>query len=227
MKSYDDVVQNLEFTKADGLMSAEGLLDDPALYYPSIDGITSSFIPSKIQLAFEYIELVKIYKVSIKTIIFHIRRIIRNELIKYQLIDEILIQLTIEDIENILNKIIKYEKSIDTFFFDKIKEKNENEKKKINENKRIEYEKRMIRKAKRENKDINYYLINGIELPNENEMIELKTMSKEQSFEIWKNKYSQNCYNYHFLKEKCCREATCGFIHTDISSSYGDAIAFG
>ena len=33
-----DVLHNLEFTKADGVMSAEGLLDCPALFAPCLDG---------------------------------------------------------------------------------------------------------------------------------------------------------------------------------------------
>ena len=32
--TYDDVESNLQLTQADGLMSAEGILDDPALYLP-------------------------------------------------------------------------------------------------------------------------------------------------------------------------------------------------
>ncbi|GFH48086.1 hypothetical protein CTEN210_04562 [Chaetoceros tenuissimus] len=32
--TYDDVLSNMRFTKADGIMSAEGILDDPALFLP-------------------------------------------------------------------------------------------------------------------------------------------------------------------------------------------------
>mmetsp|Transcript_19496 Transcript_19496/g.54361 ORF Transcript_19496/g.54361 Transcript_19496/m.54361 type:complete len:409 (-) Transcript_19496:1040-2266(-) len=36
--TYDDVVTNLEFTRADGIMSAEGILDNPALYLGRFGG---------------------------------------------------------------------------------------------------------------------------------------------------------------------------------------------
>ena len=32
--TYDDVVNNMEISSADGIMSAEGILDNPALFLP-------------------------------------------------------------------------------------------------------------------------------------------------------------------------------------------------
>ena len=40
--TYDDVAKNLQCTMADGIMSAEGLLDNPALYLPRLYSATHS-----------------------------------------------------------------------------------------------------------------------------------------------------------------------------------------
>ncbi len=50
-------------------------------------------------------------------------------------------------------------------------------------------------------------------------------MEKDKGFEIWKNKHSQHCYNYHFSPEGCHRERTCSFLHAD--PTYGETVSFG
>eukprot|EP00929_Paragymnodinium_shiwhaense_P119527 TRINITY_DN9143_c0_g1_i1.p1 TRINITY_DN9143_c0_g1~~TRINITY_DN9143_c0_g1_i1.p1 ORF type:complete len:483 (-),score=76.32 TRINITY_DN9143_c0_g1_i1:820-2232(-) len=42
VRSWDDVVANLELTGADGIMSAEGMLDDPCLFAPGVGMITAT-----------------------------------------------------------------------------------------------------------------------------------------------------------------------------------------
>lgn len=95
---------------------------------------------------------------------------------------------------------------------------------KKNESKRKDYEARMVRKAKREGlSDLNHYLNIGSQNPTVADIIELNEMPKEKAFEIWKNKYSQHCFSYHFDKQKCARERTCAFLHADalIGEAYG------
>ena len=75
--TYEDVKNNLEFTKADGVMSAEGILDNPALYVESLEGVSEETIErvkDKTNLALEYIELVRRYPATIRTVVFHTRR---------------------------------------------------------------------------------------------------------------------------------------------------------
>lgn len=52
--SYDDIISNLMFTGADGIMSAEGVLSDPKLF----DGGCSTR-SEKLQVSLEYIDLCK------------------------------------------------------------------------------------------------------------------------------------------------------------------------
>ena len=65
----------------------------------------------------------------------------------------------------------------------------------------------------------------GSENPTIDEIKELKSMLKDKGFEIWKNKHSQHCYNYHFSPEGCHRERTCSFLHAD--PTYGETVSFG
>ena len=84
---WDDVVKNLFDTQCDGVMSAEGILDNPALFSPSVK-LKNTFPPvlslnaydpnidniSKLHLANEYLMLVDQYPTKMKSIVFHIRR---------------------------------------------------------------------------------------------------------------------------------------------------------
>jgi tRNA-dihydrouridine synthase len=81
VRTGDDAECNLIASGADGIMSAEGLLDDPALFVRSSspDGV-----PSRLQLAFEYLGLVDSYPVPIKSVVFHVRRMAKQELTQFQ-----------------------------------------------------------------------------------------------------------------------------------------------
>ena len=82
----------------------------------------------------------------------------------------------------------------------------------------------MIRKAKREGlADLNHYLNIGSQNPTAADIQELSKMTKEEAFAVWKQKYSQHCYAFHFDKDRCPRERTCAFLHADalIGEAYG------
>jgi tRNA-dihydrouridine synthase 1 len=122
VKTYEDCVQNLEETDADGIMSAEGLLDDPALFIRQNTNIENSAYPDKLYLALEYLDLVRIYPVKIKSIIFHIRRIIREELMDFQLMEECIKCENDGDIRAIVERAIEYKKDKNNYIYDKDKE---------------------------------------------------------------------------------------------------------
>lgn len=77
VRTWDDVQQNLALTAANGIMSAEGLLDNPALFNggQAVDAL---------QLADEYLDLAEKHPVKMKSMVFHIRRMCRELLTTYQ-----------------------------------------------------------------------------------------------------------------------------------------------
>lgn len=221
------MINNIEFTGADGIMSAEGILDNPALFYNNCNNGDSSPSPDKVLLALEYIELVNKYPVKMKSIIFHIRRMIRDELIEYQLMDDVIQADSLIKVEKIVKQVHSHKVhggySHDIHKAKKMKEAAE--RRKVDEGKRKSYEERMIRKAKREGKSLDHYLQLGSDNPTIEEIQELKAMPDASRFEVWKQKHQQHCFAYHFNTDGCNRERTCSFLHAD--AGYSESVAFG
>lgn len=320
--SYEDVCNNLKYTQADGVMSAEGILDNPALYLnryaemnqdtiqvhsivqtesistiqgpadstekgekqirklakklreiealeqklqrnppggtnlsleemekiskkseiqQSLDRLASpsknyahpSFATQlcslqelechakdKLRLAMEYLSLVQLYPVKLRSIIFHIRRMLKQELMEYQLLEECIASANVNQIYTILEKMMQYRKNPLSFIYDVDKAKREKEaleKKRREEGKRKEYEARMIRKARREGKDdIEFYLRQGTCVPTWNEVQQLKSLPRDEQLQAWKkNNHSQHCMAYHLKQGGCDRDRACCFLHVD------------
>ena len=314
--TYDDVEKNLDDTKADGLMSAEGILDNPALFLSRLqndDSIPiqggdesfwkqrqekgeklfaklkkiekverklreaatkassqpeaaltpkekqrlakkskviaklakldesiflnsqtskhSSLITARVKysqlervandktlLALEYLQWVRHYPTTMRTIIFHTRRILKVELTTYQLLQDCLSCQTVDQVEAIIQKIRGYQSNPETFHYDKVKaqqEKDAIEKQKQEEGKRKAYEARMVRKAKREGKqDLEFYLRQGAVVPTEATVKELLTLPKEEQLRLWKERdHSQHCIGFHLGGGVCHRGRSCAFLH--------------
>ena len=317
VKSFEDCQKNLEFTKSDGIMSAEGILDNPALFLPrygtdmeqtikisnfgdataesssssagacadlkkrsklekrlrdlkqleikraqgepltaeqerklsnktklearlcDLQGDTvplsrsstassattsnisladlTAFANQKVNLANEYLALVRLYPISIRTIVFHIRRMLRDELTQYQLMDDCVAASSIGNVQKIVDQVQLYQRDPGSFHFDKEKALREKEalaKKKHEEGKRKRFEDRMIRKAKREGKDnLEFYLRVGALVPTKAVVARLKTMSHDDQLAEWKKNHSQHCMGYHL--STCQRDRGCAFLHVD------------
>ena len=187
-------------------------------------------IPSKLSLALEYLELVDKYPVKMKSVIFHIRRICREEFTDFQLMEDCVSCKNSEELKGVVKQALSY-KTLNNFIYDKDKEKKAKEileKRKREEGKRKLFEERMIRKAKREKKEnLHFYLSQGAQNPSIEKLAELKKLPKEIGFEIWKNNHSQHCYNYHFEVAGCHRDRTCSFLHHDPSFVDDGAVAYG
>jgi tRNA-dihydrouridine synthase 1 len=109
----------------------------------------------KLQLALEYLELATAYPVAIRTVIFHTRRMLKDTLVQYQLLEECLACENVQQVHDIVMRIKEYRASPASFTYDREKAKEVKvalERKKREEGKRKAYEARMMRKAKREGK---------------------------------------------------------------------------
>jgi len=173
----------------------------------------------KLVLANEYLALVRKYPVKIRSVIFHTRRIVKAELVRYQLLEDCLACETVDQIDAILKKIAGYRDNPDSFVFDQQKateEKEALERKKREEGKRKAFEARMIRKAKREGKvDLQHYLHIGAAVPSLEVVQRLREMPREDALAQWKQDHSQHCMSFHLDVEGCKRGRTCAFLHVD------------
>jgi tRNA-dihydrouridine synthase 1 len=323
--SFQNVEKNLQFTGADAIMSAEGILDNPALYLPhwgarheapnqmiAVPNLGPDTVPSngaglegekkakarrkiekrlreikrleesghsltkdelekvakkstlmssllaldvpnddpkkesvatsqvcldslyeaagsKLTVAREYVGLVLRYPVKIRSVVFHVRRILKDDLLKFQLMEELLVCEHIDQVQGILDRLEAYVSRPETFVYDQAKaneQKEALERKKREKGKRKEYEARMVRKAKREGKDPNHYLSIGAAVPTVDAVSRLKKMTREAALEAWKTDHSQHCLGYHLDPEGCKRGRSCAFLHVDVNDFVeGDEVA--
>jgi hypothetical protein len=176
----------------------------------------------KTLLALEYLQWVPHYPTTMRTIIFHSRRILKVELTTYQLLQECLdLCLSTGQSsrgEGIIQIIQGYQRNPDTFHYDKVKAQEAKEaigKQKQEEGKRKAYEARMVRKAKREGQqDLEYYyfLRQCAVVPTEASVEELLKLSKEEQLRLWKERdHSQLCIGFHLGGAVCPRGRSCAF----------------
>jgi tRNA-dihydrouridine synthase 1 len=175
----------------------------------------------KVQLALEYIQIVRQYPASMRTVVFHTRRILKVELATFQLMEECLSCKSVEAVETLVKTIRSYRENPGSFQYDLKKaqqEKDALERKKQEEGKRKAYEARMVRKAKREGKDLEFYLRQGAAVPTSETIQELRTLNKEKQLALWREReHSQHCMAFHL--EGCPRGHTCAFLHSSTQTS--------
>jgi hypothetical protein len=102
VRTHEDVAANKEFTGAQGVMSAEGLLDNPAIFAPPAQQ------PKKTALCLEYLDLAEKYPVKLKSLIFHCRRICRDEFNDFQLMEECVNSKTVADMRTVVFTAQRY-----------------------------------------------------------------------------------------------------------------------
>jgi tRNA-dihydrouridine synthase 1 len=176
----------------------------------------------KVLLGMEYLDWATIYPTTLRTVVFHIRRMCKAELVQYQQLQPCLQATSIDKIREILNRIIQYRINPETFVYDSQREQEEKDaiaRQKYEEGKRKAFEERMIRKAKREKKDDLFYYLNiGAELPTPKQMEHYLSLDRDALIPIWKEKHSQHCISYHMDPDKCQRGRACAFLHVDTTS---------
>jgi tRNA-dihydrouridine synthase 1 len=171
------------------------------------------------------LQLVRQYPTTMRTVIFHTRRILKVQLTTYQRMEECLGCKTIDDVEQVVSEIRGYQQNPGSFQYDLEKAKKEKEaleRKKIEEGKRKQFEERMMRKAKREGKtDIEHYLRVGAAVPTEETVYKLKLLSKEEQLQLWKDcDHSQHCMAFHIMGD-CPRGRGCAFLHLESKTKNG------
>jgi tRNA-dihydrouridine synthase 1 len=170
-------------------------------------------------MALEYLQWARHYPPTMRTVIFHTRRILKTELATFQLMDDCLNCQTMAQLETLVHKIRGYQADPASFRFDKAKEQAEKdavERKKQEEGKRKAYEARMMRKAKREGKtdDLDFYLRQGAVVPTAATVQELLTLPKPEQLQLWKDRdHSQHCIGFHLGGGNCPRGRACAFLH--------------
>ena len=173
----------------------------------------------KIALANEYLSLVRKYPMKIRSVVFHTRRMCKELLEKYQLMEDCIACTSIDAVEAVLSRCDGYIKHPGTFLYDQDKARKEKEaldRKKREEGKRKAYEARMIRKAKREGlADREHYLRVGAEVPDRETVTKLKLLPKDEALAIWKKNHSQHCMAYHLDDGGCKRDRACAFLHSE------------
>ena len=113
--TWEDVCSNLALTHADGVMSAEGILDNPSLFSPGAlentqngAGAGLAVGSSRLELAQEYLSLLEQFPAKMKSVIFHIRRMLKQELISYQMLDECLAAADVTAVRTIVEMCSDY-----------------------------------------------------------------------------------------------------------------------
>jgi tRNA-dihydrouridine synthase 1 len=67
VRCHEDCEENVSYTGADGVMTAEGILDNPQIFVPPADQ------KATLEIATEYLDLVEMYPTKLRTVVFHIR----------------------------------------------------------------------------------------------------------------------------------------------------------
>jgi hypothetical protein len=120
----------------------------------------------KVRVALEYLDFCEQYAgvgamPSASCIVFHVRRICRDALNQYQLMDECCRCKALPAVRLVLERAAKFCSGEEVFAFDEGKREREAEaaeRKKHEEGKRRAFEERMARKAKREDKPVAFFL---------------------------------------------------------------------
>jgi tRNA-dihydrouridine synthase 1 len=176
--------------------------------------------PTPLQLATEYMALAIKWNVPLRTLVFHVRRMLKNALTEYQLMGDMLEAKDADAVKRLIDQCAEFKKHGYKPDPDKArKEKEALELKKHREQTRKRYEERMVRKAKREGRVDDYYLKQGAAAPTADELRELKSMPPQAAWERWKERHAQHCYALHVGEGGCTRERTCAFLHADIAGA--------
>ena len=222
VRCFEDVESNLASTGADGVMSAEGLLDDPTLFAAGAAGARTE--EQRLEVALEYLDLVDRWPAAVKTVVFHVRRMCCAALARLQLLEDCLCAASVPDVRRVVLLALGYLRD-GGFVHDPDKEQRGREAAARELGRRKEYEARMRRKARREGRAEDFYLQRGVEPPSAEELARLRALAADAAFAEWKQLDPQHCYAFHLLPGGCPRDRACAFLHADPSQA--ESLSYG
>ena len=182
--------------------------------------------PSPLQLAREYMELTKTHPVPLKTLVFHVRRMAKEPLTRFQLFSDVLEAKDAATVHAAVQQALDYE--VNGFTPDPDKAKKERaawELKKWREATRKRFEERMVRKALRSGLPHDHFLSQGAKVPTWQDLAELKAMDPAAAWSQWTSLHGQHCWAMHMDPGGCTRERTCAFLHVDVPKEPMDTSA--
>ena len=213
----------LELTKAGGVMSAERLLNDPALFEDAVCDDQTKERLRKIALALEYLDLVDEHgnPAGYRSIAFHCRRIAKDALDAYDALDELLDGPDVDAARKVLERCRQYctgEKNYSEDAAKKASAKKRAADRLRTREARKRFEGRMIRKAKREGKPLDFYVKQGLDKPSPDDLRKLRSIKDEKArLSAWNAKHRQHCIAFHL--SSCKRGDSCAFLHDAVVES--------
>lgn len=228
-----DAQRALESTSAHGVMSAEGLLNNPKLFMSLRDDRKPPSFQSQLDLAREYLDLVAMHgnPAGYRSIAFHTRRICNQALEAYNSLDDLLDGTKLEDALAIVDRCRDYASGRAVFHPDPEAKKRAADRKNRREDvkrARRRFEERMARKAKREGKPLDAYLKIGAEPPTQEQLKAFRAMGNDNvRLNHWKRDFSQVCFSFALHPGGCARGETCAFLHAVQKSQDDDDFVSG
>lgn len=204
-------------------LKAMATIDDHSKMTAATVGESNVVPGSGLQLALEYLDLCKKYpSATLQMMVFHIRRMCRSELMKYQLLDACIAADNPDALRKIVKQCVKYSSGRTSFVEDPAVQRRQNEaadRRKIEQKKRRDYETRMIRKARREGVDEYKYLDLGSSPPGPLDIQAVIAIPEPQRMSWWRERFAQHCFAFHCAKDGCTRERACAFLHAELTSA--------
>jgi len=223
VRNCGEADEALALTKAGGVMSAEGLLNDPALFEDAVRDDETQERLRKIALALEYLDLVDEHgnPAGYRSIAFHCRRIAKDALDAYDALDELLDGPDVAAARKILERCRQYstgEKNYEEDAAKKASAKKRAADRLRTREARKRFEGRMIRKAKREGKALDFYVKQGLDKPSPDDLRKLRSINDEKArLAAWNAKHRQHCIAFHL--SSCKRGDSCAFLHDAVVES--------
>ena len=197
---------------------------------------------SRLQLAFEYLELTEVHPAPISCVTFHLRRLCKQQLTQYELLAPLLAATSRQGAQRVMQRCAEFasgrasfKAGAPPFVADPPEAKAlaaamaahpglsaedaeaaaRTVARAASERKRRAFEARMAKKARAEGKPDGHYYEVGLTPPSREELLRLRDLSESEQVSRWKLQFGRHCRE-HYLEGRCPWELDprgCGFLH--------------